>query len=131
MELPNMLEGVQIRLAEEILEEETLVEGAKKQITINAYERNPIARQKCLNHYGYNCSVCGFNFSERYGDIGKNFIHVHHLKEISQIGEEYEIDPIKELRPVCPNCHAMLHKRKPAYTIEELKEIIIKNNIKS
>lgn len=118
-------------LSEEIAEDETFVEGAKKQITVNAYERNPLARQKCLDHYGYNCSVCGFNFSERYGEIGKNFIHVHHLKEISQIGEEYEIDPIKDLRPVCPNCHAMLHRRKPAFTIEELKEIMNKNYVKS
>jgi predicted HNH restriction endonuclease len=128
MELPNVLEDVQIRLAEEILEEETLVEGVKKQISVNAYERNPIARQKCLDYYGYNCSVCDFNFSERYGDIGKNFIYVHHLKEISQIGEEYEIDPLKDLCPVCPNCHAMLHRRKPAYTIEELMN---RNTVKS
>ncbi|MED0747481.1 hypothetical protein P4S80_16600, partial [Aeribacillus composti] len=62
MELPNVLEDVQIRLVEKILEVETLVEGAKKQISVNAYERNPIARQKCLDYYGYNCSVCDFNF---------------------------------------------------------------------
>jgi len=68
-------------------------------------------------------------FSETCGDIDKNFIHVHHLKEISQIGEEYEIDPLKDLRPVCPNCHAILHRQKQAYTIEELKKIINKNKV--
>ncbi|MED0717416.1 HNH endonuclease [Aeribacillus composti] len=68
-------------------------------------------------------------FSETCGDIDKNFIHVHHLKEISQIGEEYEIDPLKDLRPVCPNCHAILHRQKQAYTIEELKEIMSHHHI--
>lgn len=72
----------------------------------------------------FNCTVCGFNFTEMYGEIDKEFIHVHHLLELNQIGEEYVVDPIKDLRPVCPNCHAMLHKRKPAYSLEELKEKI-------
>jgi hypothetical protein len=106
---------------EEISEDEPILEGAKKQITVNAYERNPLARKRCLEQYGYNCSVCNFNFSDIYGDIGIDFIHVHHLKELNQIGEEYEVDPVNDLRPVCPNCHAMLHKRKPVYSIEELK----------
>ncbi|WP_431146162.1 HNH endonuclease [Bacillus cereus] len=73
---------------------------------------------------GFSCVVCGFNFEERYGQMGKDFTHVHHLKELSQIGEEYEINPIEDLRPVCPNCHSMLHKRKPAYSIEELKNLL-------
>lgn len=50
---------------------------------------------------------------------------VHHLQEISSIGEEYEVNPIEDLRPVCPNCHAMLHKRDPAYSIADLKVVIL------
>jgi hypothetical protein len=124
MNLPDVLIGNDIQLAEELSDGETFVEGAKKQITVNAYERNPVARQKCLDHFGYNCTVCDFSFNEMYGDIGNDFIHVHHLKELNQIGEEYEVDPINDLRPVCPNCHAMLHKRRPAYSIEELKSLL-------
>jgi len=102
-----------------------LTEGAKKQIVVNAHERNPKAREECIKKYGLSCTVCGFNFEEVYGNIGKGFIHVHHLREISTIGQSYEVDPIKDLRPVCPNCHAMLHRRKtPVYSIEEMKEII-------
>lgn len=101
----------------------TFIEGARTETKVTRFERNPEARQECLDHYGYDCLVCGMNFEERYGEIGKNFIHVHHEVEISTIGEEYEIDPIKDLKPVCPNCHAMLHKRKPAYSIDELREI--------
>ncbi len=103
---------------------ENIIEGAKKQIVVNSYERNPDARKRCLKEHGYDCKVCGFNFEEKYGDIGKNFIHVHHTKPLSEIGEEYEVDP-NDLIPICPNCHAMLHKkRNPPYTIDELKDKI-------
>ena len=69
--------------------------------------------------------MCGFDFEKKYGIIGQGFIHVHHIVDISTIGDEYEVDYIKDLNPVCPNCHAMLHKKKPAYKIEELKLIIM------
>lgn len=96
-------------------------EGALKRITVNAYERNPQARAECLRHYGHKCSVCRFDFYEEYGEIGKDFIHVHHLKRISEIRKKYVVDPIKDLRPVCPNCHAMIHAKKLPYSIDELK----------
>lgn len=99
-------------------------EGAKYQITINAYERSSEARSICIKHHGLNCSVCGFNFEKAYGEIGSRYIHVHHLKPLSEIAETYRINPIKDLRPICPNCHAMIHRRKPAYTIEELKRAV-------
>lgn len=104
--------------------QQTYKEGKKVEVEQNRYERNPQARQDCINFYGKACMVCGFDFEKIYGEIGKGFIHVHHIKEISSIGKEYVVDPIKDLRPVCPNCHAMLHQKKPAFTIEELKEIL-------
>ncbi|WP_425618103.1 HNH endonuclease [Anatilimnocola sp. NA78] len=100
------------------------IEGAVKSVVVNAYERNPKARNACVGHHGFVCAVCGFNFVHLYGDIGQDFIHVHHVKDIASIGAEYEVDPIDDLRPVCPNCHAMLHKAKPAMSIEKLKAII-------
>lgn len=103
------------------INEENLFEGLKKQISINAYERNSKARKKCIEYYGTKCVICNFDFEEVYGDIGHGFIHVHHLKPLSEINKEYNINPIEDLRPVCPNCHAMLHKKKPAYSINELR----------
>lgn len=102
---------------------DNLREGAAKQITINAFERNQEARRKCLMHHGYHCAVCQFLFEQQFGEIGRNYIHVHHLVPISDIQVEYKIDPQKDLRPVCPNCHAMLHRKTPPYSIEELQEI--------
>jgi len=100
---------------------ETFTEGATKRVSVNVYERNPMARAKCIAHYGSGCRICGINFGEVYGSIGDGFIHVHHLKRLSEIGEAYEVDPIADLCPVCPNCHAMLHRTRPPLSIEEMK----------
>lgn len=88
------------------------------------YERNIYARKECIRHYGYSCSVCDFNFEKFYGSLGYKFIHVHHLTQVATIKQEYKVDPIQDLRPVCPNCHSMLHKQNPPLTIDELKDII-------
>ncbi len=104
---------------------EMFVEGNVSLYTQTRYERNPHARKLCLSHYGFSCSVCEFNFVSKYGKIGNNFIHVHHLTQVATIRKEYNIDPIKDLRPVCPNCHAMLHKQSPPLTIGELKSKMI------
>lgn len=104
--------------------EKTFLEGAVKVVKVNYYERDKQAREVCINHYKPICSVCEFDFGKKYGEIGKGYIHVHHLKPLSEIGKEYKLNPINDLRPVCPNCHAMLHRRKPALSIEELREII-------
>jgi len=82
---------------------------------------------QCIDHWGCICSVCGIDFFTHYGKLGKDFIHVHHLKPISEIGKAYKLNPLKNLRPVCPNCHAMLHRSFPVLTIEELQAVIEKN----
>jgi predicted HNH restriction endonuclease len=116
-------------LPEEINLEESskLIEGAKKYIVINVYERDSKARAKCIEYYGTKCFICKFDFEEVYGEVGKGFIHVHHLKPLSEIEDEYEVDPINDLIPVCPNCHAIFHKRRPSYSIEEIQNFISKH----
>lgn len=99
-------------------------EGSVKQITVNAYERNSQARKKCLEHWKYSCKCCNFNFELTYGELGKEFIHVHHIKPLSEIKAEYELNPITDLIPVCANCHAMLHRKNPPLTIEDLKNLL-------
>jgi hypothetical protein len=111
-------------LKEELGIEEPIVEGASFIVQVSAFERNPVARQKCLAHHGVSCCVCGFNFGVKYGSKAKNHIHVHHLKSLASIGEEYVIDPIKDLRPVCANCHAVIHLQQPPYSIEEVKGML-------
>ncbi|SDH82241.1 HNH endonuclease [Myroides phaeus] len=112
----------------DINKSETYTEGIKKTIIVNSYERNPKARKVCIEHWKAKCVVCNFDFEKTYGELGKDFIHVHHLKQISEIGIEYQIDPINDLRPVCPNCHSMIHKTNPPLKIEDLKAIIKDNS---
>jgi 5-methylcytosine-specific restriction protein A len=105
---------------------ETFKEGRNRQISINRYERSADARKKCIEHHGTSCAVCGLSFKDKYGSLGNGFIHVHHIIPISEIGGEYNINPINDLMPVCPNCHAMLHKGN--LSIDELKLIIEQNS---
>lgn len=104
------------------------IEGAKRQVRVNAYERDAKARAACLARYGHECAVCGFNFERRYGVLGKQFIHVHHLHPLSLRNGRYELDPVRDLRPVCPNCHAMLHQEDPPLSIEKLKKLMAETN---
>jgi hypothetical protein len=113
-------------VTEEIVATETYLEGASKTITVNAYERSRKARTKCIEHYGWDCAVCDFNMAELYGPLGEGVIHVHHLRELNSLGAEYEVDPIKDLRPVCPNCHAILHASSPAMSVKRLRKLLSK-----
>ena len=94
------------------------VEGLARRIQTTIYERDPTARQECIDYYGARCTICDLSFEDRYGPMGAGYIHVHHLVPISGWGEEYEVDPVGDLRPVCPNCHAMVHQRNPPYSVE-------------
>jgi predicted HNH restriction endonuclease len=91
---------------------------------VNAYERNPEARRRCIEHYGSRCCICGFDFGAVYGSALAEFIHVHHCRPLSEIAGEYVVDPIEDLRPVCPNCHAVIHRRTPPFTIEEVRSML-------
>lgn len=103
-------------------------DGKKSQVLTNRYERNPLNRELCLQANGYTCKICGFDFKKKYGSIGEGFIHVHHIEQLSLTGA-HVIDPVHDLIPVCPNCHAMLHTRKPPLLPDELKEIIRENEL--
>lgn len=99
------------------------VEGATTSIYINKYERSRTARNQCIAHFGPHCTVCEMDFEEVYGDVGKDFIHVHHIVPLNEIKAAYTVNPITDLIPVCPNCHAMLHRKVngETLTIEQLK----------
>jgi hypothetical protein len=100
---------------------EPLTEGNSRSVSVTMYERNPIARQLCIKHYGPTCFACGFSFGRVYGETIEGFIHVHHLKAIANKNGAYKVDPIKDLRPICPNCHAVVHLQTPPQSIAELK----------
>jgi len=101
--------------------EDAYVEGSVNQVFVNRYERDPGARDACIRHHGANCSACGFDFFAAYGEVADGFIHVHHLVPLLEIGPDYVVKPDDDLRPVCPNCHAIIHRRTPPYSIKEVR----------
>ena len=102
----------------------TFIEGETIELIVNVYERDPEARRQCILAHGSTCCICSFNFSKRYGPVAEGYIHVHHLRPLSEVGSAYEVNPVEDLRPVCPNCHAVLHRRVPAYSTEEVKAFL-------
>jgi len=101
-------------------------EGEKYEHTINSYRRDSNARDLCISFHGYKCCICKKKMEELYGKLGKNFVHVHHLKLISASKKKYKINGIKDLRPVCPNCHAIIHRANPPYSIRTVKNHLVK-----
>ncbi|ARA91769.1 HNH endonuclease [Rhodothermaceae bacterium RA] len=131
LEMLGWVNPVTWSLPDEVDEASHLIEGAIRRISVNAYERNHEARRRCIDHYGTQCFICGFDFERTYGKVAKGYIHVHHLVPLSEIGESYNVDPLKDLRPVCPNCHAVIHLRQPPYTVEEVRAFIQAQNSSS
>jgi 5-methylcytosine-specific restriction protein A len=116
----------EFEMPEEIESNANLYEGRVTPVLVNKYERNVEAREICISRYGCKCAVCEMVLQDRYGKAAQGFIHVHHLKSLAEIGAEYKVDPIVDLRPVCPTCHAVIHLRKPSYTIKEVKSMLAK-----
>ena len=122
----QLISAWQVNLAEEVLQEDNreYFEGIATTISVNRYERNREARNKCISRYGCVCQACGTKLSDIYGPAARDCIHVHHITTISSVGEEYQLDPILDLIPLCPNCHAVTHLRKEPYSIKELQDMI-------
>lgn len=111
-------------LPDEICDNTQRIEGARRSVLVNTYERDPVARQRCIEHYGAACVICGFDFGAVFGPDAAGFIHVHHVTALSEIGQEYAVDPVSDLRPVCPNCHAVVHLNRRTRSIEEVKQML-------
>lgn len=104
--------------------DEEFSEGGEQSVLATRYERNPAARNACLKYYGRICRACNVGMDHLYGTLGEGHIHVHHRVPLSEIGAAYKVDPVRDLIPVCPNCHAILHRSRTPMTVEQLAKII-------
>lgn len=61
---------------------------------------------------GLSCEVpgCGFNFAEAYGVLGNGYAQVHHVNPLARAGIGGQSTSLQQLRIVCANCHAMIHR---------------------
>lgn len=101
-------------------------EGAVTRVEVNRYERSPANRAACLAFHGTRCLGCGFDFELTYGPIAAGFIEVHHLVPVSQMGKNYVVDPLRDLIPLCSNCHSVVHRSSQPLTLEQLRNALRK-----
>ncbi len=99
------------------------VEGTPVTVVQVKYERDPKLREICLAHHGVACVVCGVKFAKEFPTIeqARDFIHVHHLRPLSEVTVAHRVDPVADMVPLCPNCHGVAHLRRPPFTVTELK----------
>lgn len=102
---------------------EPLTEGAMTSVRADRYERSRAARQACIKAHGATCAICGFDFARTYGQQFEGIIQVHHVVPLHQTAAEHVVDPVRDLIPVCPNCHVALHAKPDGgtYTPDELR----------
>lgn len=105
-------------------EVEGLPEGARIRIEANRYERDRRNRAAALMIHGYACKACRLRMDDRYGAAAAGLIEVHHVTPVSELGAGYIIDPSRDLVPLCPNCHAVAHRRAPPYSVDELRVML-------
>ena len=122
-----------------VLDENNIVsEGKVGTITTKVRERSMQLREAVIQHYTVDgeikCCVCGFDFYEMYGELGKGYIQIHHENPICQYADEglesYIQEAVLNTKPLCANCHCMIHRSKAhMLTIDELKAIISKSSL--
>ena len=69
-------------------------------------------REDAIRIHGTKCMICGFDFEQKYGELGKGYIEVHHIKPLTTLEQEVVVNPETDLICVCANCHRMLHRFK-------------------
>lgn len=120
----------EINWDEETVQEETAgtTEGKRTVYYTTKYERSSKNREAAIRIHGTKCMICGFDFGQKYGELGKGYIEVHHIKPLATLEQEVVINPETDLICVCANCHRMLYRFKNyIVTVEELKYIVDDN----
>ena len=76
-------------------------------------------------HVFVNSKVSHLSIDKYNGELGRDFIEVHHVKPLYMTNGEQEVDLKTDLVPVCPNCHRMIHRKKSEIlSVEDLQKIV-------
>lgn len=87
------------------------------------FENDPEIRLKVLKRQGMSCAICGFNYENFYGDVGRGYIQIHQVIKDEMKMDEFDLE--KDFIPICENCHGLIHRNKDEdLTVSELKQII-------
>ena len=123
--------GISERQCEDDIQSETATEytvsteGREKHIYTTIYERKASLRKAAIQIHGTTCMACGFNYESVYGPRGRDYIEVHHIKPLSSLNEQVEVNPATDLIVVCANCHRIIHRIKSeVLMLDDLRELI-------
>jgi hypothetical protein len=129
-DLTNIREGLETfsQINNDNYSGESVTEGGQRILTVTRYERDPNLKQQALAIHGYNCAICGFNFEQKYGEWGRGFAEIHHIKPLSlSHGEEVLTNPLDDIIVVCSNCHSMIHKKRgTTLSVSELRSKLLR-----
>ncbi len=101
------------------------VEGELAQTLSSRRERSSRNRLLCLSLHGDFCGVCGHDPKSLYGADAGSILEVHHIEPLAEVATPKIYNPATDLIPLCPNCHRAIHRKKPAYSPDELKELLL------
>lgn len=82
------------------------------------------AKAACIEYYGAICDLCGFDYGYTYGEAFENQIEVHNINSHDEVEVMENTDPIKDLIPVCHNCHGVIHSQNPPISVEKMRQMI-------
>ena len=119
-----MAELIGYDVIEEDETEQEAFEGAILVSTVRRRERNPRNRLLCIRLHGEKCACCKVEPRKVYGNAG-GIIEVHHLEALSLLEAPRQYDPAVDLVPLCPNCHRVVHTRRPVpLPLEDVREML-------
>lgn len=124
-----LIYDTKLETEEDSLEEAVYAEGKRIDYKVVRFERSPKARKAAIQIHGLICKACDFDFLNCYGELGKDFIEVHHKHPLA-FNSESATNPYTDLTVLCSNCHKMIHRGNNCLPVEELREIIEKHIMK-
>lgn len=121
-----------VPVARDVDPAEQFLEGGRQVQKHMRTEPNPVLRTRARDLWrqregGLRCKVCRFDFESVYGDLGSDFIEMHHDVSLSLLTRRSPVSP-EQLKPLCANCHRMIHRERPMLTIQRLKLLIPRNH---
>jgi predicted HNH restriction endonuclease len=88
-------------------------------------ERNPKLVRDAKRIHGSTCAVCGFNYRERYGELGEGYIEAHHITPFAELADRpAQLDPATDFAVLCASCHRIVHRRRPPYDLETIRDAL-------
>lgn len=127
MERPNDFEAFD--------EEIVIYEGAMTMRETPLYQRSKFLRDRAVEYYRdisegeLICEICNFNYKDRYGEAGNGYIEIHHRRPVYMYkGDDLNKtvdEAIKNLAPLCANCHRIVHRKRPPYSLDEVRSFLI------